>query len=98
MGAMAKASVSPAEAELIILPSYSAPEHEIRMRGILLESNPRLFVTASHELSREYREYERTSTTAANAYVGPIVSSYLTDLEQRLDGDGFEGSLLIMQS
>src|SRR6266511_1140745 len=36
-----------------------------------------VFVTASHELSREYREYERTSTTVANAYVGPVVSQYL---------------------
>lgn len=83
---------------VIFLHSYFAPEHEIRMREILLETNPRLFVTASHELSREYREYERTSTTAANAYVGPIVSNYLNNLEQRLDGDGFDGSLLIMQS
>ncbi|HEX6511218.1 MAG TPA: hydantoinase/oxoprolinase family protein [Chloroflexota bacterium] len=83
---------------IIFLHSYFAPQHEIRMREILLEGNPQLFVTASHELSREYREYERTSTTAANAYVGPIVSRYLTDLEHRLDGDGFKGSLLIMQS
>jgi N-methylhydantoinase A len=83
---------------IVFLHSYCAPEHEQRMRDILLEQNPRLFVTASHELSREYREYERTSTTAANAYVGPIVSRYLTDLEQRLDGEGFKGSLLIMQS
>jgi len=83
---------------IIFLHSYFVPEHEIRMRDILLESNPGLFVTASHELSREYREYERTSTTAANAYVGPIVSRYLADLERRLAGDGFQGSLLIMQS
>jgi N-methylhydantoinase A len=83
---------------IIFLHSYSSPEHEQRMRDLLLERNPRLFVTASHELSREYREYERTSTTAANAYVGPIVSRYLTNLEERLRGGGFGGSLLIMQS
>ncbi|HLQ34027.1 MAG TPA: hydantoinase/oxoprolinase family protein [Chloroflexota bacterium] len=83
---------------IVFLHSYFVPDHEIRMRDILLEANPRLFVTASHELSREYREYERTSTTAANAYVGPIVSRYLTNLEQRLDADGFRGSLMIMQS
>jgi N-methylhydantoinase A len=83
---------------IVFLHSYVAPEHETRMREILLEENPGLFVTASHELSREYREYERTSTTAANAYVGPIVSRYLANLEERLDGDGFDGSLLIMQS
>jgi N-methylhydantoinase A len=55
-------------------------------------------VTASHELSREYREYERTSTVAANAYVGPKVSAYLGELERGLNEDGFRGELLIMQS
>jgi N-methylhydantoinase A len=57
-----------------------------------------LFVTASHHVSREQREYERTSTTAANAYVGPRVSQYLERLERRLEADDFTGSLLIMQS
>ena len=56
---------------VLFLHSYRAPEHEIRMRDILLETEPNLFVSVSHELSREYREYERTSTVAANAYVGP---------------------------
>jgi N-methylhydantoinase A len=55
-------------------------------------------VTASHELSREYREYERMSTVAANAYVGPKVSAYLGELERGLAADGFRGELLIMQS
>ena len=54
------------------------------MCEILSETNPHVFVSASHELLREYREYERTSTVVANAYVGPIVSRYLGDLEQRL--------------
>jgi N-methylhydantoinase A len=83
---------------VLFLHSYRAPEHEIRMCEILRETDPNLFITASHELSREYREYERTSTTAANAYVGPIVSRYLGDLERRLRRDGFAGSLMIMQS
>jgi N-methylhydantoinase A len=83
---------------VLFLHSYKAPEHETRMREILLEANPDFYVTVSHELSREYREYERTSTTAANAYIGPIVSRYLNDLEGRLDRHGFEGNLLIMQS
>jgi N-methylhydantoinase A len=83
---------------VLFLHSYRAPEHEIRMCEILRETDPNLFITASHELSREYREYERTSTTAANAYVGPIVSRYLGDLERRLQRDGFAGSLMVMQS
>jgi N-methylhydantoinase A len=49
-------------------------------------------------LSREYREYERTSTVAANAYVGPIVSRYLVELERRLKQNKFAGNLMIMQS
>lgn len=83
---------------ILFLHSYRAPRHELRAKEILLEENPKWFVTASHELSREYREYERTSTVAANAYVGPLVSAYLSDLEQRVAADGFTGNLLIMQS
>ena len=85
-------------AAVLFLHSYRAPEHEVRMCEILREADPNLFVSASHELSREYREYERTSTVAANAYVGPKVSQYLGDLERRLRGSGFAGNLMIMQS
>jgi N-methylhydantoinase A len=83
---------------ILFLHSYRAPQHEIRMCEILRETDPNLFVSASHELSREYREYERTSTVAANAYVGPKVNHYLGDLERRVRSDGFAGSLMIMQS
>jgi len=83
---------------ILFLHSYRAPEHELRMREILLETQADLFVSVSHELSREYREYERTSTVAANAYVGPKVSQYLGDLERRLHEKKFAGSLMIMQS
>lgn len=83
---------------VLFLHSYRAPQHELRMREILLETDPKLFVSVSHELSREYREYERTSTVAANAYVGPKVSQYLGDLERRLHANKFAGSLMIMQS
>jgi len=83
---------------VLFLHSYRAPQHEIRMCEILRETDPNLFVSVSHELSREYREYERTSTVAANAYVGPQVNRYLGDLERRVRSDGFAGSLMIMQS
>jgi len=83
---------------VLFLHSYRAPEHEIRMCEILREVEPKLFLSTSHELSREYREYERTSTVAANAYVGPKVSQYLGDLEARLHDQKFTGSLMIMQS
>ena len=83
---------------VLFLHSYRAPAHEIRMCEILRETDPNLFLSASHELSREYREYERTSTVAANAYVGPKVSRYLGDLERRLRDQRFAGNLMIMQS
>lgn len=83
---------------VVFLHSYTNVDHEQRMRELLLEAEPSFFVTASHELSREYREYERTSTTAANAYVGPRVSAYLERLESRLHESRFTGNLLIMQS
>jgi len=57
-----------------------------------------VYVTASTAVSGEFREYERTSTAAANAYVGPLVSSYLGDLRDALAEDGFTGPLLITQS
>ena len=83
---------------ILFLHSYRVPDHEVRMREIMQDVAPDMFVTASHELSREYREYERTSTTAANAYVGPMVSRYLANLEDRLASEGFKGNLMIMQS
>jgi N-methylhydantoinase A len=83
---------------ILFLHSYRSPDHEVRTRQILLEECPEWFISTSHELSREYREYERTSTVAANAYVGPIVSAYLNELERNLMADGFRGDALIMQS
>ena len=83
---------------IVFLHSYANVDHEKRMRELLLETKPDFFVTASHELSREYREYERTSTTAANAYVGPRVSDYLERFETSLRDQRFAGNLLIMQS
>lgn len=83
---------------VVLLHSYQNPINETRIKEIFKETAPNLFVTTSHEISREYREYERTSTTAANAYVGPIVSSYIERLEKSLNNEGFSGSLLIMQS
>lgn len=83
---------------VLFLHSYAYPQHEQRMVEILAQAKPSLFISASHEISREYREFERTSTTAANAYVGPVVSSYLGKLETQLGAREFGGTLLIMQS
>lgn len=83
---------------VIFMHSYRNPEHELLMGRILSEECPDLFITLSHELTREYREFERTSTTAANAFVGPSVSSYLTRLESSLRTAGGGAALSIMQS
>lgn len=83
---------------ILFLHSYRNPAHEQRAKAIVESAFPDLFVTASHELSQEYREYERTSTTAANAYVGPRVRSYLSEMDTHLGDTGFTGAFLIVQS
>src|SRR3954464_9466413 len=83
---------------ILFLHSYRNPAHEQRAKAIIAESHPDLFVTASHELSQEYREFERTSTAAANAYVGPRVRRYLGEMGDHLDAAGFTGEFLIVQS
>jgi N-methylhydantoinase A len=83
---------------ILFLHSYRNPAHEQRAKEIVEREYPQLFVTASHELSQEYREYERTSTAAANAYIGPRVRQYLSEVESHLDEGGFSGNFLIVQS
>lgn len=83
---------------VLLLHSYRNPAHETRVKEIVLEELPGTFVSASHELSQEYREFERVSTVAANAYVGPRVSAYLGELESHLEAAGFRGSFYAVQS
>lgn len=77
---------------ICLLHSYANPEHERRLAEAL--SGRGLFVTASSELLPEFREYERASTTAVNAYVGPVMSAYLGRLEQECEAE----RLRILQS
>src|SRR3984893_14753821 len=77
---------------------YAKRDHEARAKAILERNHPEMFVSASHELSEEYREFERCSTVVANAYVGPIVRGYLGEIEDRIRSGGFSGSFLIVQS
>ena len=83
---------------ICFLHSYRNPAHEAEAARLLRERYPQLFVTASHEILREIREYERTSTTVLNAYVGPKVESYLGELDRFLAARAFRGSLQIMRS
>jgi N-methylhydantoinase A len=80
------------------LHSYLYPEHERRLGAILAEELPEANVSLSCEILREQREYERSATTVVNAYVRPLMSSYLDRIRTGLDGLGIEGPLQIMQS
>jgi N-methylhydantoinase A len=85
-------------AAICFLHSYANPAHEIMAGEVLRRLCPRIFVTASHEILREFREYERTSTTALNAYVGPRVAKYLERFEEFARAAEFSGQIAIMRS
>jgi N-methylhydantoinase A len=77
------------------LHSWNNPAHELRMAQLL---SPKIYRSISHEILREYGEYERISTTVLNSYIGPRVSAYIGGLERMLEEDGFAGRVWIMQS
>jgi N-methylhydantoinase A len=83
---------------ILFLNCYARHAHEARAKAILERNHPQMFVSASHELSEEYREFERCSTVVANAYVGPIVRRYIGEIDDHIRSDGFHGSFLIVQS
>jgi N-methylhydantoinase A len=80
------------------LHSYANPEHERQAGAIVRSALPDTYVSLSHEILREYREFERTSTTVVNAYIGPKVGGYVKSLKQDLGAVGFHGDLAIMRS
>jgi N-methylhydantoinase A len=81
-----------------LLHAYASPRHEEMTGNVVRDIAPESYLSLSHEILREYREYERMSTTVLNAYVGPRVSEYIADLEKTLTAAGFGGRLSIMQS
>jgi N-methylhydantoinase A len=83
---------------IFFMNSYANPAHEEKAAQVLRARMPSAYVTSSTELTREWYEYERTSTVAANAYVGPQVTSYIRRLETDLQAKGFAGSLFMMGS
>ena len=84
---------------ICFLHSYQDPADEIRMADILREVDAiEVHHACRTRLSRRSGEYERISTTALNAYIGPRTSKYVSNLETLLEHDGFGGRLLIMQS
>ena len=83
---------------IMFINCYANASHEARAKELLNKHHPELFVSASHELSQEYREFERVSTAAANAYIGPKVRRYIGEIDDHIRKDGFKGSFLIVQS
>jgi N-methylhydantoinase A len=78
--------------------SYRDPAHEQRAAQLVASEMPGVSVSASHRITQEWREYERTSTTVVNAYVQPIMDRYLGAFGKGLAGRGFQGQLLVTQS
>lgn len=78
--------------------SYANDEHEKRTVELIRKLWPEVFVTSSIEVTKEWREYERTSTIALNSYVMPVASSYIDNLDRRLKETGCHAKEYIMQS
>ncbi len=85
-------------AAICFLYSFVRPEHERRARAILEETLPGVFLTASHEIAPEFREYERLSTTVVNCRLGPLMRGYIARLAGRLRDLGIEAPPHLTQS
>ncbi|MFV2043636.1 MAG: hydantoinase/oxoprolinase family protein, partial [Anaerolineales bacterium] len=83
---------------ICLLHSYSNPEHEQHLVAALSEQLPGIAVTASHDITQEWREYERTSTVVLNAYVMPAVQHYLDRVQTAVSERGLTRQLHVMQS
>ncbi|MFM9967595.1 MAG: hydantoinase/oxoprolinase family protein [Burkholderiales bacterium] len=83
---------------ILFFHSYCNPAHELRAKALIEQLCPGTYVSASHEISQEYREFERTSTVAANAYIGPRIKTYLGEIQERFSKENFTGSFYVVQS
>ncbi len=81
-----------------LLNSYANAENERAVGAMLGEEAPELAISLSSDVLPQIKEYERTSTTAANAYVKPLVDAYLAKISEGLGERGFHGELFVMQS
>src|SRR5215218_9836793 len=83
---------------ICLLHAYADPAHEQAVLERVGELWPEVSVVASHQITREWREYERSSTAVLSAYVQPVAERYLSRLADGVRGRGFGGQLYIMQS
>jgi len=77
--------------------SFKHPRHERRVQEMARDLAPGLFVSCSVDIAPKWGEYERTTATALNAYVGPVMARYLDRLDQRLRESGYRNPLQITQ-
>ncbi len=84
---------------ICFLHSYINPQHEIESRNFLSKIiKDDVVISLSHEIAREWREYERASTAVMNSYIGPVTNNYLKSLQKQLEGSNYKKPLYIMQS
>jgi N-methylhydantoinase A len=83
---------------ICLLNAYANPVHEKRLAALLADALPGVLVTSSHQVAREFREFERASTTLLSAYVQPVIDGYLQRFESKLAEAGFTGRFTVMQS
>ncbi len=83
---------------ICFLHGYKNPIHEKKLASYIRSKYPQFEVITSHEVTREWREYERTSTTVLSAYVKPLATKYLNNLTHHLQKLGYKNDLYIMQS
>ena len=81
---------------ICLLHSYANPAHEQELRALLNQHRPGLAISISSEVSPEAREYERLSTTVANAYIQPLMKDYLQELAGAFSADGLNCPILVM--
>jgi N-methylhydantoinase A len=77
--------------------SFRNAEHELKVKALARKIAPSVFVTCSVEIAPKWGEYERVTATALNAYLGPVISGYLAELESTLTGLGYTHGLQIAQ-
>jgi N-methylhydantoinase A len=87
-----------ASVAIAFLHAYANPAHERRAAEILAEAMPEISITLSSAVCPEIREYERTSTAVANAYVQPLMDSYLARMDQALRIEQFRGAIYLVTS
>ena len=90
--------LQPEAIAICLLHSYANPIHERKVVEAVKNRFPNLYVSGSIDVLPEIREYERTSTTVINSYIGPIVDSYLESMQKRLDHANMAVPISIMQS